>query len=125
MPAPHFLNVDLDIHAHTDLQPLIAHWKQLIPLVTPEDAVDNFVRFELGEAYPTASETIRHFCAAVENLPTDLLQFWHQCPKRILDIGYESGAERPMLQDALPVELLLKVSQYFTSLDISIYPSEQ
>lgn len=124
MPTPHFLNVDLDIHAHADLQPLIKHWKHLIPLVTPEDAGDNFVRFELGEAYPTAYETIRHFCAAVENLPPDLLQFWHQCPKRILDIGYESGTERPILQDAFPVELLLKVAQYFTSLDISLYPND-
>jgi len=124
MPTPHFLNVDLDIHAHADLQPLIAHWKQLIPLVTPEDAGDNFVRFELGEAYPTASETIQHFCTAVENLPPDLLQFWYQCPKRILDIGYESGTERPFLQDALPAELLLRVAQYFTSLDISLYPND-
>ena len=125
MPSPYFLNVDLDIHAHADLQPLIAYWKQLIPLVTPEDAGTNFVRFELDEDYPTASETIRHFCAAVENLPPDLLQFWHYCPQRILDIGYESGTERPILQEALPVELLLKVAQYFTSLDVSIYPSEQ
>ncbi len=124
MPTPHFLNVDLDIHGLTDLQPLIAHWQQLIPLVTPEEAGYNFVRFELGEAYPTAYETIRHFCAAVENLPPDLLQFWYQCPKRILDIGYESGAERPILQDALPAELLLKVAQYFTSLDISLYPND-
>lgn len=124
MPTPHFLNVDLDIHAHADLQPLIAHWKQFIPLVTPENAGDNFVRLELGEAYPTASETIRYFCTAVEKLPPDLLQFWYQCPKRILDIGYESGVERPMLQDAFPAELLLKVAQYFTSLDISLYPSD-
>ena len=124
MPTPHFLNVDLDIHAHADLQPLIGHWKQLLPLVSPEDAGDNFVRFELEEHYPTAFETIQHFCAAVEKLPPDLLQFWYQCPKRTLDIGYESGRERPMLQDGLPTELLLKVAQYFTSLDISIYPSD-
>lgn len=124
MRTPHFLNVDLDVHAHADLQPLIEHWKQLIPLVTPEDTGTNFVRFELMDAYPTASEVIQYFCTAVENLPPDLLQFWHQCPKRILDIGYESGPERPMLQDALPVELLLKVAQYFTSLDISLYPSD-
>jgi hypothetical protein len=124
MPPPHFINVDLDIHAHADLQPLIAYWKQLFPLVSPEDAGGNFVRFELKEHYPTASETIQHFCAAVENLPPDLLQFWYQCPQRILDIGYESGAKRPMLQDALPVELLLKVAQHFTSLDISLYPCD-
>jgi hypothetical protein len=124
MPTPHFLNVDLDIHAQADLQPLIAHWKQLITLVTPEDTGTNFVRFELMDSYPTASEVIQYFCTAVENLPPDLLQFWHQCPKRILDIGYESGSERPMLQDAFPAELLLKVAQYFTSLDISLYPSE-
>ena len=124
MPTPHFLNVDLDIHAHADLQPLIAHWEQLIPLVTPEDTGTNFVRLELLDSYPTASEVIQYFCDAVENLPPDLLHFWYQCPKRILDIGYESGTERPMLQDAFPVELLLQVAQYFTSLDISIYPSE-
>lgn len=124
MPTPHFLNVDLDIHAHADLQPLIAHWKQLIPLVIPEDTGDNFVRFELGEAFPTASETILHFCGAVENLPPDLLEFWYQCPQRILDIGYESGSTGPILQEALPSELLLKIAQYFTSLDISLYPSQ-
>ncbi len=119
------MNVDLDIHAHADLQPLIDHWQdQLIPLVSPTIAGAHFVRFELADSYPTASETIQYFCTAVENLPPDLLQFWQQCPKRILDIGYESGTERPMLQDALPMELLLKIAQYFTSLDISLYPSE-
>ena len=124
MRTPHFLNVDLDVYGHADLQPLIAHWKELLTLLTPEEAGTNCVRFELGEGYPTASETIQHFCTAVENLPPDLLEFWYQCPQRILDIGYESGAQRPMLQDALPVELLLKVAQHFTSLDISIYPSD-
>ncbi len=124
MPTPHFLNVDLDVYGHADLQPLIAHWKELLTLLTPEEAGTNSVRFELGEDYPTASETIQHFCTAVENLPPDLLELWYQCPKRILDIGYESGTERPMLQDALPVELLIKVAQHFTSLDISLYPSE-
>lgn len=122
MPTPLFINVDLDIHAHADLQPLIAHWKQLFPLVRPEDAGNNFVRFELEERYPTAAETIQHFCAAVEKLPPDLLQFWYQCPQRILDIGYESGSAGPILQEALPVELLIKVTRYFTSLDVSIYP---
>jgi hypothetical protein len=29
-----------------------------------------------------------------------------------------------MLQDAFPAELLLKVAQYFTSLDISLYPND-
>jgi hypothetical protein len=125
MPTPQFLNVVLDIQAHADLQPLIDYWKgQLFPLVSPEDAVANFMVFQLNDGYPTASETIRHYCAAVENLPPDLLQFWYQCPQRILDIGYESGTERPILQDALPVELLLKVTRYFTSLDISLYPND-
>ena len=124
MRTPHFLNVDLDVHADTDLQPLITHWDQLLTLLTPEEAGTNCVRFELMDSYRTASEVIQYFCTAVENLPPDLLQFWYQCPKRILDIGYESGRERPMLQDAFPAELLLKVAQYFTSLDISIYASE-
>lgn len=124
MPTPHFLNVDLDVYSDTDLQPLITHWGQLLTLLTPEEAGTNCVRFEFVEPYPTASETIQHFCTVVESLPPDLLQFWYQCPKRILDIGYESGTERPMLQEALPTELLLKVAQYFTSLDISIYPCD-
>lgn len=125
MPTPFFLNVDLEIHGHADLQPLIDYWQeQLFPIVSPAIAGADIVRLELTHSYPTASETIRYFVAAVENLPPDLLQFWHQCPKRILDIGYESGRERPMLQDAFPAELLLKVAQYFTSLDISIYASE-
>jgi|GEM_PF-1825272 len=121
--SPRFLNADLDIEAHTDLHPLMAHWRdQLCSLVQPADTGTHFVRFELLEQHTNAADTIRKFCEVVENLPTELLGFWRQCPVRSLDIGYDSGDHKPVLLENLPAALLARVAQYFTALNITIYP---
>lgn len=123
MATPHFLNVDLDIRAHADLQPLVEHWRdQLCQLGSGIDTDPFFVTLECSEGYKNAADTIRQFCEAVESLPPHLLHFWQQCPARILDIGYDSGSERPVLQENLPAELLARVARHFTELKVTIYP---
>lgn len=121
---PYFLNVDLDVHALIDPQPLIDHWQgTLIPLVVPIDTATPFVRFEHKDASTDAVALLYKFCDLVEALPPTLQAFWIQCPKRILDIGYDSGTETPISVTALPADLLANLSKHFTQLSITIYPT--
>lgn len=123
MPSPHFLNVDLDIRVHADPQALIDHWqKELIVLVDESKSDLKLLRFECVEQYPNAAECIEAFCTLVEQLPTDLMQFWQKCPERVLDIGYESGTERPVTLESFSSELLKRVHTHFTALNLAIYP---
>lgn len=125
MPSPHFLNVDLDIRVHADPQALIDHWQDdLIVLVDESKSELKLLRFECVEQYSNAVQCIEAFCTLVEQIPPDLVQFWQECPERILDIGYESGSEHPALSDDFSVSLLQKVSAHFTQLKITIYPSQ-
>lgn len=122
---PQFLNVDLDVEAHADLQPLIDYWNDhLIALVQPSDTGTHFARFESVVQPEDAPEAIRLFCDAVEGLPADLAAFWQQCPVRRLDIGYDSGSEAPYHHTELPADLLARAAHYFTGIGIVLYPIE-
>ena len=120
---PRFLNVDLDVAAESDLQPLISFWEnRLLPLVLPADTGSDTVRFQCITQPEDPAAAIHLFCEAVEALPPDLTEFWCRCPVRKLDIGYDSGQEQPYCQSDLPGALLTRAMRYFTGIGITVYP---
>lgn len=120
---PRFLNVDLDVEAHADLQPLIDYWSgHFVVVVHPSDTGTNFARFECVLQPTDAAEAIRLFCDAVDGLPADLAELWQQCQVRRLDIGYDSGSEAPYCQHELPADLLARVAYSFTGIGVVVYP---
>jgi hypothetical protein len=123
MTTPRFINVDLDIETHEKAEPLIRYLdERLLRLGEESNAFPQFVTYELMENYGTAEETIALFCAEMEALPSDLYVLWQLCPVRALDIGFDSGTERPASQGGLPADLLGRVVAHFTAINWTIYP---
>lgn len=124
--VPRYLNVDLDVEGERDfIEALLIHWQaNIIALNTPAESGRPAARIELvqEDLNANAATTIAQFCTLVENLPPDLQLGWHQCPLRVLNIGYDSGRQRPALVEALPDALLARVAQSFSALEITIYP---
>ncbi len=124
--VPRYLNVDLDVEGERDyIEALLIHWQaHIVTLNTPAESGLPAARIELGHEDPNtnAAATIAQFCTLVENLPPDLREGWHRCPLRVLNIGYNSGQQRPALVEALPAALLARVAQFFSALEITLYP---
>jgi len=125
--VPRYLNVDLDVEGERDyIEALLAYCNEHITtLNTPAESGLPAARIQLAQEYPdgNAAATIAQFCTLVENLPPDLRDGWHRCPLRVLNIGYDSGRQRPALVEALPAALLARVAQSFSALEITLYPT--
>lgn len=122
---PLFLNVDLDVAGGTleGLKMLLDHWQgHIVLLDDPTISGEAMARIELLDPQPNAVETIRHFCELVESLPPRLSELWLSCPTRTLNMGYDSGRQRPALIESLPAELLARVAKAFSTLEWTIYP---
>lgn len=124
LDTPRFLNVDLDVVGTFEgIAALLRHWdNHVATLNTPDETGEPAARIELATSYPNAAETIAQFCALVDELPPALREVWDLCLSRVLNIGYDSGQQRPALVEALPATLLARVAQSFSALEITIYP---
>jgi hypothetical protein len=98
--AGFFLNVDLDIESVEDLAPLVASFE---PHAYELERPPGRASFELSQpASPTTPEPlIREFVRVVGRLPPAVRGLWDRAPKRVFDIGIQSG-RRPF-QESHPL----------------------
>jgi len=90
-----FLNVDLDIYARSDLQPLVnALGKKVYELHVGRVRRTYYAHLELdgrGPASPDAA--IRRFAALIRALPKAERKRWNDAKMRDFNIGVQSGLE--------------------------------
>lgn len=119
----HFINVDLDIESAEHPQILLDYFQdKWLVLVDPDIAESHFIRYEIQNQCDDAEATILQFCETLKDLPKEVAAFWRECPVRVLDIGYQSGKDKPVLVNSLSLNTLNLIAQYFTGLAITIYP---
>src|SRR5580704_12650165 len=87
-----FLNVDLDIYAPFDLQPLVSSLgKKVIVLYVGRERRSYTAHVELAGLAKSADSTIRRFCALIQTLPRAERQLWNRAKRRDFSIGVQSG----------------------------------
>ena len=94
-----FLNVDLDIHARSDLRPLVAALAPTVrALYCEKSGRGYFARLELARQPRTPDEALVRFSKAIARLPTSAKRLWDRAAKRELSIGVQGGV-RPWVTE--------------------------
>lgn len=93
LTGTHFLNVDLDIHSKSDLQPLVAVLGEKVLVLH----VGRHKRTYHGHLEVTklkdADQTIRVFCALIQELPRAERKMWNDAKLREFNIGVQGMAK--------------------------------
>ncbi|NER84276.1 MAG: hypothetical protein F6K42_33020 [Leptolyngbya sp. SIO1D8] len=120
-----FLNVDLEIESHQDLQPIVHDFG--------EDAINLYCGKAQGhyvatfEAPHTADvdAAIAYFCALVDALEEETKVLWETAFTKVFDVGYESGLEPRSYLSEIRADTIQKVAALGAALRITIYPPAQ
>jgi hypothetical protein len=87
-----FLNVDLDIYAPFDLQPLVSSLgKKVMVLYVGRERRSYTAHLELAGRAKSADSIIRGFCALIRALPRAEQQLWNRAKRRDFSIGVQAG----------------------------------
>ena len=118
-----FLNVDLDIYAPFDLQPLVSSLgKKVITLyVGRERRRSCTAHLELAGRAKSADSTVRGFCALIQALPRAERQLWNRATRRDFSIGVQAG-EQPNSSDfALEATTVQAAAQLGARIVLTVY----
>ena len=121
-----FLNVDLELVATTDLQPLLAHLEaSTIELRNSVDDGKQTVWLELDADPVDPDHGIRGFAELIESLPDDLRQHWNRCDDRCLNIGIQSEVTPHASGFGITSETLARIAGLAARLEITVYSPER
>jgi len=94
-----FLNVDLDIQAGHDLQPIIYRLgKMVVVLYVGREGRTYTAHLEIAAPVKSADTTIRRLCALIQSLPDVERELWNRASRRDFSIGVQAG-EQPNSSD--------------------------
>jgi hypothetical protein len=120
-----FLNVNLELVATTDVQPLLAHLEaSTIELRNSVDDGNQTVWLELDADPSDPDEAIRGFAALIESLPDHLREQWAGCDDRCLNIGIERGLTPHASAFGISSETLVRIAGLTARLEITVYSPE-
>ena len=117
-----FLNVDLDIYAPFDLQPLVSSLgKKVIALFVGRERRSCTAHLELAGRAKSADSTIRGFCSLIQALPRAERQLWNRATRRDFSIGVQAG-EQPNSSDfALEATTVQAAAQLGARIVLTVY----
>jgi len=117
-----FLNVDLDIYAAFDLQPLVSSLgKKVIVLYAGRERRSYTAHLELAGRAKSADSIIRGFCALIRALPGAEKQLWNRAKRRDFSIGVQAG-QHPISSDfAVEAATVQAVAQLGARIVLTVY----
>jgi hypothetical protein len=118
----HFLNVDLDIHSTSDLQPLVsALGKKVHVLWVGRLKRTYYAHLEVMKITKDADQTIRVFCALVKELPRAERKLWNQARIREFNIGVQGAARPTSYEITLQEETVRAAAELGARIGLTIY----
>lgn len=120
----HFLNVDLDIHSRTNLQPLVtAMGKKVHVLFVGRIKRTYQAHLELRESglSESADSIIRGFCALIRKLPKAAVEQWNQSKVRDFNIGVQAALQPHSHEIALELETVRAAAEVNARIVLTVY----
>jgi hypothetical protein len=129
MPA-HFLNADLDIFSHQDLQLLIDEIGERAFLLHGGPYTDDLpfmARYEIDSGFNTKTPNILilAFCDLIESLSVPSRALWDASSERVIDLGYEVSVSRDRTEERLPAGTLSRMAGLNIHLAWTFYPTDE
>lgn len=121
----HFLNVDLEIESHHDLQPIVKDFGDDVRNLYCGEACGHYLAtFEVknGAAAADADAVIARFCRLIQSLDRDAKELWDSAFTKVFDIGYASGLEPRSYASELRTDTIEQVASVGAALRVTIYP---
>jgi hypothetical protein len=117
-----FLNVDLDIYAKFDLQPLVeAFGLKVIVLYVGRERGLYSAHLELNVLPKTADAVIRGFTLLVRGLPRGKRKLWDAATIRDFNIGVQAAAKADPFEVKLAVPTIQAVSSLNARVVVTVY----
>jgi hypothetical protein len=124
--ATHFLNVDLDLHSRSDLEPLLsAFGDKVYKLHVGRSGRMYCAHLEVAKRTKGADATIRVFCALIESLPSPLREVWNSATKRDFNIGVQAGIHPFSHEIVLAADTVKAVAEVSARIIFTIYAPEK
>jgi hypothetical protein len=119
----HFLNVDLEVVATVDLDPLVHHLAGAAFVLRDEnDHRRRLLWIELEEhTDSTVDGTLRRFIELLSTLPPPLRALWDACDDRCLNIGIQSGQTPHCIGYRVDAATVAGLAAISTTLEITVY----
>ena len=118
----HFLNVDLEIESHQNLQPIVEDFGDEAVTLYSGQAQGHYVATFEAPHTADADSIISYFCALIKTLDADAKALWETAFTKVFDIGYESGTEPRSYRSEIRAETIEQVASLGASLRVTIYP---
>jgi hypothetical protein len=121
----HFLNVDLEIESHHNLQPIVEEFGDDVHNLYCGEAQGHYLAtFELhGSLKSDPDSIIYSFCRLIESFDNEAKKLWESAFTKIFDIGYECGSEPTSYSSEIRVGTIERVALLGASIRVTIYPS--
>jgi len=120
-----FLNVDLDIYAKFDLQPLVdAFGQKVIVLYVGRERGLYSAHLELNVLPKSADAVIRGFAGLIRGLPRAKRKVWDTATTRDFNIGVQSAAKAKPYEIKLAAPTIKAVSFLNARVLVTVYAPE-
>jgi hypothetical protein len=117
-----FLNVDLDIYAPFDLQPLVSSLgKKVMVLYVGRERRSYTAHLELAGRAKSADSIIRGFCALIRALPRAEQQLWNRAKRRDFSIGVQAGQQPNASDFAVEAATVQAVAHLGARIVLTVY----
>ncbi len=119
----HYLNVDLDLWARFDLQPLVDALARdtTVMNVGPRPGGQHFASLEVARRTTTADATIRAFAKLIAKLPRRARFDWNRARLRSFNIGIQAGSEPYAFELHLAPETITTAAALDARITITVY----
>ena len=117
-----YLNVDLEIENHQDLQPLVYAFGEDVIMMYCGLGHSHFMASVEASITADANTIIDHLCDLVDNLQGYPKELWNSSFRKVFDIGYESGLEPRSYASEIDALTISRVAKIGASIRITINP---
>ena len=117
-----FLNVDLDIHSSSNLEPLVAGLgRQVTVLHLGRVRRTHVARLELSNVPTSADSAIHTLCALIKSLSAVERNLWDTALVRDFNIGVQAEARAASFELAIAVETIKAASDLNARVVLTVY----
>ncbi len=121
----HFLNVDLDIESHHDLQLIVEEFGDNADNLYCGKAQGHYLATFEARYTADADSIVSYFCLLVNGFDKEAKELWDSAFAKVFNIGYESGLEPRSYSSEIRAETIEQVAALGASLRVTIYPPHQ